>query len=613
MARKNIIQLVLAVVFIMTGTLQVIAQDVPMSKDSRMAERYYQNGEFDKAAVHYKKLYYDKQGVQFFYNRYFEVLTKLNDYDELDRMVNRAYKQSRGNVNYLVDLGYVYKMQEDEKKAAEYYDQALSEVQQQQYAYASLANKFINYNELPLAEKTYERGREILNDVSLFNFEMAYVYSMQSKYDEMISSYLQELYFRPDRLRSVQSNLQRFLGEDNYDMLEANLLRRVQKEPRVLVYQELLIWLYMNIDDFDMAFIQARSIDINFGGDGRRILELARSAAVQEEYDISIKCYQYLVDRGPELSIFVTASLELINVKRDKVVNSPYYTEEDLRSLEASYLQFLESYQNESDYTAGFATIELARLEAFYLHDIDKSIALLDDMLTWPRLNQELLAQAKLQLGDYYLLKGEHWESTLLYGQVEKAFRGSPMAEEAKLKNARLSYYKGDFEWSKTQLDILKSSTTELISNDAIELSVFIADNLNLDTTDHPMILFARADLYVFQNKLDEAKVELEGLQKLYPNHGLTDDVYYMLAEIAIKEQEYEEAVKWLRKIIDGFNHDLLTDNALYLLGNVYLNYLKDEAQAEQVFERLILEQQGSTFVVDARKKYRKLRGDEIN
>ena len=167
-----------------------------------------------------------------------------------------------------------------------------------------------------------------------------------------------------------------------------------------------------------------------------------------------------------------------------------------------------------------------------------------------------------------------------------------------------MSYYKGDFEWSKTQLDILKASTTELISNDAIELSVFIADNLNLDTTDYPMILFARADLMVYQNKLEEAKVELDGLMQLFPNHGLTDDIYYVRAEIAIREQQYEEAVTWLKRIIDGFNHDLLTDNALYLLGNVYLNYLKDEAKAMEAFESLVLDHSGSTFVVDARKKF---------
>jgi TolA-binding protein len=279
--------------------------------------------------------------------------------------------------------------------------------------------------------------------------------------------------------------------------------------------------------------------------------------------------------------------------------------------LQQSYVRFIESYDQE--YTTEFAIIELASLEAFYLHNIDRAIELLDKLLLNPRLNKELEARAKINLGDYYLLRGEHWESVLLYGQVEKAYRGSPMAEEAKLKNAKLSYYKGDFEWAKTQLDILKSSTSELISNDAINLSVFIADNLNLDTTAHTMMLFAKAELLIYQNKIQEAKYELEGILKLYPFHSLTDDVYYKMSEISMIEQDYKTAATWLDKIVKDHLKDLLADNALYQLGKLYQNYLKDEVKAKAAYEQLILDFQGSTFVVDARKQFRQLRGDEVN
>ncbi len=588
-----------------------MAQKPPMTKDSRMAQRYYENGEYDKAAIHYKKLYNSKDGVKFYYKRYFETLSKLEDYDELSTMINKAYKQSKGDVKYLVDLGYIYNLKGDEKASTKYYNEAVNKLAPQQFAISSLARKFMSYSQLKFAEQAYLKGREILNDATLYNLELAYVYSVQSNYQKMVSSYLEELIIRPERLRAVQSNLQRYLKEDQYDILESTLLKRVQREPNVLVYQELLIWMYMNVNDFESAFIQARSIDIKFGSNGRRILELARSAAQQEEYDISIKAYQYIMDRGPEVDVYVTASLELINVKRDKIVNTQNYNQSDLNSLEASYNQFIQQYYKE--YTTGFAILELAKLEAFYIHDIDTAVVILNNLLEMPRLNKEIEAKAKISLGDYYLLKGEHWESTLLYGQVEKAFRGSPLAEEAKLKNARLSYYKGDFEWAKTQLDILKASTSELISNDAIDLSVFIADNLNLDTTDHPMILFARADLLIYQNKLDEAIYELEGLIKLYPNHSLTDDVYFKRAKIAKKGKEYEKSIEWLTRIITEFQEDLLADNALYMLGDIYLINLKNEEKAKETFEKLILEHTGSTFVVPARKKYRKLRGDDIN
>lgn len=576
-----------------------------------MAERYFSQGEYDKAAVHYKKLFYDKGGVAMFYQPYFETLMQLGDLGELNRMADRAFKQSNGDVSYLADLGYAHAVHGDRKTAEGHYARALDLVAPQQFAYSSLAAKFMGYREMEYAEKTYLQGRRVLGDESLFSFELAYLYAALSDYESMIGAYLQELQVRPDRLRSVQNGLQRYLSDDNYPVLEAALLKRTQREPRAMVYQELLAWMYMHMNDFDMAFVQVRSIDINFGSDGRGVLDLARAAAAQQDWDVSIRAYQYLTDKGPANNLFVTASLELINTKRDKLLHSPYYSETDLRSLEAAYRQFIDRHYR--DYTTAYAVIELARLEAFYLHDTDTAIHLLNDVLTWPQLNRDLEARAKLDLGDYYLLTGEHWESVLLYGQVEKAFRGSPIAEEAKLKSARLSYFKGDFEWSKTQLDILKSSTTELISNDAIELSVFIADNLNLDTTDHPMILFARADLLVYQNRFDEAVYELEGLTKLYPRHSLTDDVYFKRAEIAIKQQRYEEAAGWLDRILEEYPQEILADNALFMLGDLYMNYLKDEDRAREAYEALILNHQGSTFVVEARKKYRQLRGDAVN
>jgi tetratricopeptide (TPR) repeat protein len=598
--------------FSIVSVFWLSAQEEPqMSKDSRLAEKYFEQGEYEKAAIHYEKLYNEKNGVAYFYKPYFETLFKLEDYDGLDKMINKAYKASKGDARYLIDLGFVYTKKGDAKLAAKYYQDVITQLTPQQFIILSLARQFLNYGEFKMAEATYLKGREVLQDPSLFNFELAFVYVSLSDYPKMVDAYVTELLYRPDRVKSVEVALQRYLEREQYHLLETVLLKQVQKQPNAIVFQEMLIWMYMNMDDFESAYIQARSTDIRYNEDGFRVMELARTATQQEEFDIAIKAYQYLIDKGPAQSNFVTANLELINVKRAKLVKTPYFKEADLKSLQQSYIQFIESYNQE--YTTEYAIIELASLEAFYLHDIDRAISLLDNLLKNPRLNKELEARAKTNLGDYYLLRGEHWESVLLYGQVEKAFRGSPMAEEAKLKNARLSYYKGDFEWAKTQLDILKSSTSELISNNAIDLSVFIADNLNLDTTDHTMMLFARAELMIYQNKFEEANYELDGILKLYPFHSLTDDVYYKKAEIAMKEQDYTAAADWLNKIVTTHKKDLLADNALYLLGKIYQNYLKDEVKAKAAYEQLILDYQGSTFVVDARKQFRKLRGDELN
>ena len=229
------------------------------------------------------------------------------------------------------------------------------------------------------------------------------------------------------------------------------------------------------------------------------------------------------------------------------------------------------------------------------------------------RTDKDLLSKAKLYLGDYYLIDDQPWESILLYTQVEKDQKGNPVSEEAMYRNAKLSYYKGDFEWAQTQLKIIKASTSELISNDAIDLSVFILDNLNTDSIDYALLKFAKADLLRYQNKLDEAEDTLNEITRNYTSSALTDDILYMKFKIEKTRQHFDKAVGYLQQIADQFSTDILGDNAIFYLGDLYQNYLKDDEKAKGFYEKLILDYKDSTFTVEARKRYRKLRGENVN
>ena len=77
-----------------------------------------------------------------------------------------------------------------------------------------------------------------------------------------------------------------------------------------------------------------------------------------------------------------------------------------------------------------------------------------------------------------------------------------------------------------------RKRTSELISNDAIDLSVFILDNLNTDSIDFPMLKFAKADLLRYQNKLDEAEDTLNEIAKNYVGSSLDDDILFLKYKI---------------------------------------------------------------------------------
>jgi tetratricopeptide (TPR) repeat protein len=255
---------------------------------------------------------------------------------------------------------------------------------------------------------------------------------------------------------------------------------------------------------------------------------------------------------------------------------------------------------------------ELAHLKAFYLQEIDEATELLYEAKDLPGIYPAVQAVIKLELGNILLLKDEIWDASLLYSQVELDFKEDPLGHEAKFRNAKISYYTGDFEWAQAQLDVLKASTTKLISNDAIDLSLLITDNLALDTITTPMLMFAQADLYAYQNLTDKAFQKLDSILDTWPAHSLTDEIFFLKAEIYEKKGDYDAAAAELQKIVDFHFYDILADDAIFKLASYNDYVFENKEEAMRLYELILTEYPGSLHVIEARKRFRELRGDKL-
>lgn len=595
------------IAFLITIFLSVngIAQDGDY--DAFLARQFLQNGEIAKAAEYYAELY--KEHPNEYYEAYISVLIQLKDFEKAEKTIKQQYKQSGNNPLFLLDLADLFLKQNREADVEKQFSKTIKELKPDRYTVGQIADKFIRLKQLDYAQKTYLKAKEILKDKSAFNLELANLLFLKNDITGMINAYLDEAPYQANDLISIENGLQKALtDEQTKDALEKELLLRIQASKTLFVYQDLLVWLYMQRNDFDGAVLQAKSLDLLRNEDGENLMRISKTAAEQKDYDASIKGYQYVINKGANYPWYVNANLELINVKRDKLVNSPNYNKEQLLSLKQTYQHFISTFKNE--YTTTYAILELAQLEALYIHDIDSAIAHVIPVSENNRAPKDLLAKAKMYLGDYYLIDDQPWESLLLYTQVEKEQKGNPLGEEAKFRNAKLAYYKGDFEWAQTQLKIIKANTSEFISNDAIDLSVFILDNLNTDTIDYALLKFAKADLLRYQNKLEEAEDTLNDITKYYSGTALQDDILYLKYKIEKDRQHYDKAAEYLEKIVSFYGDDILADNAIFYLGELNQKFLNNEEKAKQYYEKIILEYKDSTFAIEARKRYRKLRGD---
>jgi tetratricopeptide (TPR) repeat protein len=254
-----------------------------------------------------------------------------------------------------------------------------------------------------------------------------------------------------------------------------------------------------------------------------------------------------------------------------------------------------------------------ATLKAYYLNQPNSGIQLLEDVIANYGFDKNTTAEMKIDLADMHLLVGNIWDASLLYSQVEKDFKYEVVGQNAKFKNAKLSYYASDFKWAKTQCDVLKGSTSKTIANDALDLSLIITDAIGIDTNEVPLQMFAAADLLILQHQYQSALLKLDSINSLFSEHTLGDDIYFKKAEIFKSTNRFVEAAKMYANIVEFFPNELYGDDALYKQAELYDIQLNDKEKAKQLYKDVLDLYPGSIYVVEARKKYRLLRGDTLN
>jgi len=589
-------------------SLQALSQNI---NDIELANEYYSKGDLEKAKDLYDQLAKNNQNIPYIHQNYFTILMDLRQFDEAENYIDRLIKKFPENFNYSLDLGTLYTRMGELSKAENYFRKIISKIGDDNYRVRVTAQYFINKQLMEWAIATYMEGRKAMKNDLLFSLEMANIYRILNKRDDMVEEYLNYVIQNPSNINYVKNTLQNLLSEpEEMASLETLLFEKVQQEPTMDIYSELLIWVNLQQKNFYGAFIQARALDKRLKLDGRKVIDVAIIAMRNEDYEEAIKIFDYIIKEYPGTFNFVIARMYRIKSREEIVKRSYPVRQEDIKALVDDYGAFV----NEIGINA--TTLEAlknqAALYAFYLDDKQQAIKILQEIIDTPIASAELKAESKLTLGDIYILTGETWESTLLYSQVEKSMKESSLGYEAKLRNAKLSYYKGDFELAKEHLNILKNATSREIANDAMDMSLLITDNtaLDMDTTDAAMKEYARIDLLLFQNKTHEALNSIDSMVAKFPAHSLTDELYMQKAKILLKAGQFQESISLLEKIVAEYGHDVLGDDAYYLMGKIYEGQTSNNEKAMEVYQDFLIKYPGSVFSADVRKRFRKLRGD---
>ncbi len=587
-------------------TTFLYAQD---NMDEALAYQYYQQADFEKSAVLFEKLFNKNRNDNYF-ELYFSSLIKIKKYTEAESILKKLVKEFPQKAQYSIALGRVYQENGKTAEANKIYQTAINNTPKDENKFRELANSFYRFEAYDMAISAFLQGRKILGDDQIFVYELLSIYRFKKDKQMLIQEYINALPTTPQLMPQVQVVLSSVF-EDNkdYQTLQTALLKKIQKDPQVEIYTDLLIWQYIQQQDYEMALRQLIAQDKRTKSDGTSLFTTANTFLANRAYTTAIKAYEYFLTKGPEHELYLQAKIELVNAKYEMAISGKYELP-SIQTLANDYQEILNQYGKNGQ--GLIALRKLAYLQAYYIKDLKKAEKTLEDGLKVQGVSAKDIAQLKMDLGDIYVLTKQPWEAILVYEQVAKQFENESIGNEAKFRSAKLSFYQGNFGFAKSQADVLKASTTQLIANDAINLSLLISDNLQNKNDSLALQMYADAEMLQFMNSQDKAMSKLDSIDVAYPNNSLVDDILMAKAKIYIKTTDLTKAVNILTSIIDTHSDSIWTDDALFMLADLYEKKLNNVDEAKKLYQRLMNDFPGSMFNAEARKRFRNMRGDNL-
>jgi len=572
------------------------------AQNEQLANNYFDRGEFEKALVTYEDLLKFQEGNSNYFQRVVECYQQLQQFDKAQKAIEtRLDKYRQGSL--LVELGFNYQLQKNQEKANKYYDQAIDRIKKNPQEVYGIAYVFERRSLVDYALLAYKTAMEKEPKMK-FNFQMATLYGQQGNTVLMIDTFLDEAFANPQNLPLIQNQLSRFMTEQEdavfNDNLKKALLLRAQKTQDVF-WNDFLSWFFIQQKEYGKAFIQLKAIYKRNPDSFTNIVSLGQMAIEDNDQDSAQEILNFVLENTKDLELLIEAHSYLVEMK----IN--HATEKDYPAIAAELDALIKEF-GVSPYTLPLLKLQ-ADFNAFHLNNPEKAKAILKSAMEMP-INKYQLAEAKMELADILLYEEKFNQALIYYSQIDEDMGGDAIGQEASLKTAKTSYFKTDFEWASHQLKVLKSASSQLIANDALDLFLLISDNTVEDSTQVALKKFARADFLLYQNKKKEALTAFQNILKEHKGEDIEAVTLLRIGKTYEKMGDYANALDNYAEIINKHKESIYIDEALYFSAEIYNEGMKDPERAKPLYEEMIFKHEDSIYYVDSRNKYRKLRGD---
>jgi len=586
------------IIFICCFSLHIKAQE------ASLAFLYFRNGEYEKAVSIYKVLHEKNPLNTSYFNQLIDSYQQLENFEEVKNLINKQLVKTPNQYSLLVDLGYNYQLEHQQDSATFFYEKAINAIAKSKNQGYLIGRTFQKNHLLDYALLAFKKAMEI-NPSANYNIQIAAIYGEKADIENMFKTYLNLIEANINYLPTAKTYIGRYITDDSEN--EANnflrklLIQRMQNNPQNS-WNELLSWLYMQQKDYSKAFVQEKALHKRNLSSLKGIIELGQITFEDTYYADSQNCFNYVLENTDNLEEKLIAKLYLLQISIE--------TKAEISNVEMQFQQLFKDYGKNKN-TLGIQLL-YAEFLAFNKNEPEKAISILKEAEKLP-VDEFEKGNIKTKLADVLVYSSKFNTALIYYTQVQNDLKNHTIGQTARFKIAQTSYFKGDFDWAQSQLKVLKNSTSQLIANDALDLNLLITDNVVKDSLKIALKKYAVADLLAFQNKDSQAIDTLQIVLNNFKGHPIEDETLFKQAKLFEKINEFTKAENNYLQIITINKDDILADDAVYSIAELYLNKLNSIEKAKEYFQKIIFDYPSSIYLVDARKKYRKLRGDEIN
>ncbi len=580
--------------------------------DLKLAQHYYQNGDFEKAITYFEKIYTSDQSKTV-YNSYLDCLIETKDFNTAEKTIKKQISLNKKDLGIQLQLGFFYEMIKEEGKAKKTFNEVITLTAQNPTSVTEVFKIFVKEKKTDLAKEVLDRGSKQMPDYPFQLLYADYYHSIGNK-SKVIETYLDLLDKYPEYQQAIQVGMEaKFdFSEDGPDLKEIKsaFLEKIQRPNSRFEFSEMLIWLFLQNKNFSAAYVQVVALDKRLRNMGARVMELGKMAIENEAFEEARKCFYYVIELGIEAPYYFEAEAAMLNTRYVELTLFKIYSNEELETTLKEYKSVIDRMANSRK--SFNVILEYTKIMAYYAGKKGEAITMLEQFIATPGLSDMQRAAVKMLLADFYVLNARIWDASILYMQIDNDYKFDVIGNEAKYKNARVFYFDGEFDYAQSQLSVLKESTSKLIANDAMQLSVAITDNFGLDSNYQAMMWYATADLLLEQNQIDSAFYLFDSIQLNYPFHSLNDEILYKKGQAMERQKKWREASIFYESVLSKYATDILADDATYRLAKINENHIKDKEKALFYYKELLFNYTNSLYSEETRNKIRELRGDQV-